>query len=251
MSTSIHEIAPDLYRITIYVPEFNLEFCHFLVKDEEPLLFHTGFRRFFPELRAAVGRLIDPAKLRYISFGHFEPDECGALNEWLAIAPQAETIVSTVGSIVTVGNFADRPPKMMDKQSFGTGKYRFRFINTPHLPHGWDAGVLFEETRRTLLCSDLFTHGGVSDPITRDDIVGRARQALIDGEMTPLAAVTPYTHNTGRLLQGLADLNPATLAIMHGSSFTGNCSQALLDLGTAFREVLGPKDADEALPASA
>ncbi|MDT8067815.1 MAG: MBL fold metallo-hydrolase [Terriglobia bacterium] len=239
MSASIHEIAPDLYRINIFFSQFNLGFNHFLVKDEEPLLFHTGFRATFPEVREAVDRLIEPGRLRYISFGHFEPDECGALNEWLAAAPRAETIVSTVGSIVTTGNFADRPPRALQvNESFSTGKYRFRYINTPHLPHGWDAGVLFEETRKTLLCSDLFTHNGDVEPITGSDITGRARQALLDGQLSPLADVTPYTSQTGRLLSALAALQPARLATMHGSSFEGDCSAALLDLSTVFREVL-------------
>jgi flavorubredoxin len=241
MAATIHEIAPDLYRINVYFSQFNLGFNHFLVKDDEPLLFHTGFRAIFPEVHEAVDRLIDPARLRHISFGHFEPDECGALNEWLAAAPGAETLVSTVGSIVTAGNFADRPPRALEPaQTLSTGKYRFRYIDTPHLPHGWDAGVLFEETQRTLLCSDLFTHNGDVEPMTRRDIVARARQALIDGQLSPLADVTPYTKRTGPLLAALADLNPARLATMHGSSFEGDCASALRDLDTVYREVLTP-----------
>ncbi len=247
MSATIHEVAPDLYRINIYFSQFNLGFNHFLVKDEEPLLFHTGFRATFAELREAVGRIIDPARLRHISFGHFEPDECGALNEWLAVAPHAETIVSTVGAIVTAGNFADRPPRSLQpSETVSTGKYQFRYINTPHLPHGWDAGVLFEESQRTLLCSDLFTHNGDVEPITGSDIVGRARQALIDGELTPLAQVTPYTARTNRMLSSLAALKPARLATMHGSSFEGDCASALLGLDAAYHEVLGADDAKQA-----
>lgn len=240
MAASIHEIAPDLYRINIYFSQFNLGFNHFLIRDDEPLLFHAGFRAVFPELREAVGKLIEPQSLRYISYGHFEPDECGALNEWLAIAPQADTVVSTVGSMVTTGNYADRPCRMLQPlETFSTGSYRFRYINTPHLPHGWDAGVLYEETQKTLLCSDLFTHHGDVEPITSSEIVSRARQALIDGELTPLADVTPYSPRTGRLLAGLAQLKPARLATMHGSSFEGDCGTALLDLDKVLREVLG------------
>ncbi len=250
MSASIHEIAPDLYRISVYFSQYNLGFNHFLVRDDAPLLFHTGFRVIFPELREAVAKVVDPSSIRYISYGHFEPDECGSLNEWLAIAPQAETVVGTVGTLVTAGNYADRPPKLLQPgETFSTGKYRFRYIDTPHLPHGWDAGVLFEETKKTLLCSDLFTHHGEVEPITTSDIVGRARQALIDGQQTPLAEVTPYTTRTGKLLTSLADLKPARLATMHGSSFEGNCASALLDLEKALREVFG-QEVDRAVTAA-
>ena len=142
----IDEIAPDLYRVSIYVPQFDLQFNHFLIKDDEPLLFHTGMRRMFPEVREAVAKLIDPAALRWISWSHFEVDECGALNEWLAVAPHAQAICSQVGAAVNIEDFADRPPRGLAKDDvIETGRHRYRFVPTPHLPHGWDAGVLFEE----------------------------------------------------------------------------------------------------------
>jgi flavorubredoxin len=147
------EIAPDLFRISIYAPEGDLQFNHFLIRDDEPLLFHTGLRGMFPEIREAVSRLIRIEDLRHISFSHFESDECGSLNEWLAAAPKADVICSQVGAIVCINDFIGREAQAMaDGQVFPTGKYRFRYCQTPHLPHGWDAGVLFEENSKTLLC---------------------------------------------------------------------------------------------------
>ena len=169
----IDEIAPDLYRVSIYAPQFDLQFNHFLIKDEEPLLFHTGMRGMFPEVREAIARLIDPAALRWISWSHFEVDECGALNEWLAVAPQAQAICSQVGAAVNIQDFADRPPRGLSKDEvIETGRHRYRFVPTPHLPHGWDAGVLFEETSGVLLCSDLFHQLGDVEPVTSADVLG-------------------------------------------------------------------------------
>jgi flavorubredoxin len=131
----IDEVAPDLYRVSIYMPQFDLQFNHFLIRDDEPLLFHTGMRRMFPEVRDAVARLIDPAALRWISWSHFEVDECGALNEWLAAAPRAEAICSQVGAAVNIQDFADRPPRGLAKDDvIETGRHRYRFVPTPHLP---------------------------------------------------------------------------------------------------------------------
>lgn len=238
----IHEIAPDVYRISVYVPEINLAFNHFLVKDEEPLLFHAGLRHMFPLVREAVAQLIDPATLRHIGFSHFESDECGALNEWLGVAPNAEAVCGLVGAMVSVNDFAVRPARILSPtDTFSTGKYRFRFIPTPHVPHGWDAGVLFEETESTLFCSDLFHQWGDRQPITTDNIIEAAREALVQTEASPLAGYVPYTHHTGKILHGLADLKPRTLATMHGSSYSGNGASALRDLAVIMREVLGPK----------
>src|SRR5436190_12385680 len=149
--TRVDEIAPDIFRISTYVPDFNLQFNQFLVKDDKPLLFETGMKQMFPLVREAVSRVIDPASLRYVSFSHFEPDECGSLNEWLALAPRAEAICSVVGAMVFVNDGAVRPARGLNHDEvIQTGKYRFRFKSTPHLPHGWDAGMLFEETTQTL-----------------------------------------------------------------------------------------------------
>ena len=161
----VTEIAPDHYSISIYVPEFNLQFNHFLIKDEEPLLFHTGMKQMFPLVRDAVARVIDPSTIRWISFSHFEADECGALNEWLAVAPHAEPVCGLVGALVSVNDFSIRQARVLaHDEILKTGKYRFRLRQTPHVPHNWEASLLFEEVTRTLLCSDLFTHEGDVEP---------------------------------------------------------------------------------------
>ena len=234
------EIAPDIYRISIFAPRADLQFNHFLIRDEEPLLFHTGLRGMFEEVREAVSKLIDVSNLRHIGFSHFESDECGSLNEWLAVAPQADVVCSQVGALVCVNDFIGREAHgLADGEVMATGKYRFRFCQTPHLPHGWDAGVLFEETERTLLCSDLFHQSGDVEPITESDVVSRSRMAMHNYQGGILAEYVPYTCLTSKNLQKLADLRPKTLAIMHGSSFKGNCVNALVDLDQAFRQVFG------------
>jgi flavorubredoxin len=241
---NIHEIAPDVYQITVYVPEIRLGFNHFLVKDDAPLLFHAGLRAMFPPLREAVARIIDPAKIRYVGFSHFESDECGGLNHWLEIAPAAEPVCGLVGALVSVNDFAIRPARALTRpEILETGKYKFRFIPTPHVPHGWDAGVIFEETRRTLFCSDLFHQWGEREPMTESSITDRARAALIESEAGPFAGYVPYTHHTGRVLEDLAGVQPRTLAVMHGSSYSGDCAPAIRELAQIMREVLGPKAA--------
>ncbi|HUQ91754.1 MAG TPA: hypothetical protein VM120_08730 [Bryobacteraceae bacterium] len=238
----VTEVAPDVYRISIFVPEINLQFNHFLVRDDEPLLFHAGLRGMFPIVREAVARLIDPSAIRHIGFSHFESDECGALNSWLEAAPNAEPVCGLVGALVSVNDFAIRPARVMTRDdTFSTGRYRFRFLPTPHVPHGWDAGVMLEETGRTLFCSDLFHQWGDREPLTRDTLIERSREALLESEAGPFANYVPYTHLTGRILEELANEKPQTLATMHGSSFTGDAAQQLRDLASVMREVLGPK----------
>lgn len=236
---AIEEVAPDLYRISTFVPEANLQFNQFLVKDDEPLLFHTGMRGLFTQVREEVARVLDPARIRWVGFSHFESDECGALNDWLQVAPEAEPVCSIVGAIVSVNDFAARPPRSMaDGEVLVTGKYRFRYLQTPHVPHCWEAGLMFEETQGTLLCSDLFTHQGEVEALTTSDVVGRFRDGLISFQQGPLAHAYPYTPQTEETLRRLAALAPRTLAIMHGSTFVGDGSRALEDLATAMREVL-------------
>ncbi len=236
----IAEIAPDIYRISIFAEWAHIQFNHFLIKDDEPLLFHTGLRGMHSEIREAVSSLIDLAELRHISFSHFESDECGSLNEWLAAAPRADVICSQVGGLVCVNDFIGQEARTLaDGEAFATGKYRFRYCRTPHLPHGWDAGVLFEETQKTLLCSDLFHQEGDVEPITSADIVGRSHQAMKAYQSGILADYVPYTPLTAQNLKKLANLKPKTLAVMHGSSFTGDCAHALDDLNVALRETFG------------
>ncbi|MBD0368688.1 MAG: MBL fold metallo-hydrolase [Flavisolibacter sp.] len=238
----IDEIAPDVYRISVFVSDFQLQFNHFLIKDDEPLLYHTGFRRMFPVLHEAVKTLIDPKLLRWIGFSHFEVDECGALNEWLQVAPNAQAICSEAGAIVNMADFALRPALAMKSgETLQTGRRTYRFIRTPHLPHGWDAGVLFEETDKTLLCSDLFHQNGDLVALTDTDILEAHKSSMQFFEAGPLMDYTPYNHKTKAMLYELADLNPKTLATMHGSSYFGDCSKALMDLNEVMKEVWGEK----------
>ncbi len=233
----VTEIAPDLFRLSIHVPEFDLQFNHFLVRDEEPLLFHTGLKGMFPALRDAVATLIDPTQLRHIAWSHFESDEIGGLNHWLEQAPQAQPVCTLVGKLVSVDDFALRPARgMAEGDVLSTGQYRSRFHRTPHLPHGWDAGLLFEETRRTLFCSDLFHQFGDVAAVTSSDLIGPARQAMQQMQSGPLADYMPYTSRSAGLLAGLAALQPQTLAVMHGSSFTGSGEQMLIDLAGVIQE---------------
>ncbi len=239
--TTITEVAPDLFRITTFVPPINLQFSQFLVRDDQPLLFHTGPRALLPAVKDAVMSLIDLHKLRWIGFSHFEADECGTLPEWQTLAPQSEALCSTVGKLVSVDDcLALRPAKgMVDGEVLQTGRYRFQFLSTPHVPHCWEAGLLFEETQRTLLCSDLFHQVGDVEPTTQSDVIGRCQAALVEYQHGPFANYLPYCTLTDATLQRLAALQPKTLATMHGSVYVGNGSQALLDLAGVLREVLG------------
>jgi len=235
--TEINEIAPDLFRLCIYVPDIDMQFNHFLVRDEEPLLFHAGLNMMFPALREAVAKLIDPARLRHIAWSHFESDECGALNKWLELAPQAQPVCTLVGKLVTVDDFSIRPARGMTPQDvLNTGKYRYRFYQSPHIPHGWDAGVLFEETRKTLFCSDLFHHFGNVEAVTTSDLIEPTRQAMVRLQQGPLAGYMPYTCQTEGVLRSLAKLQPETLAVMHGSSYAGQAGQLLTDLAGVIKE---------------
>jgi flavorubredoxin len=236
----INEIAPDIYRLSIFEPKFNLQFNHFLIKDDEPMLYHAGFKYMFPILLEAVKTLIDPRSLRWIGFSHFEVDECGALNEWLQVAPHAQPVCSEVGAIVNLSDFAIRPGLAMKSgEVLQTGKRRYRFIRTPHLPHGWDAGVMFEETDKTLLCSDLFHQNGDIIALTDKDILESHRVSITALESGPLMDYAPYSGRTKGLLYELADLQPKTLATMHGSSFFGDCAQALRDLDIVMKDFWG------------
>ena len=239
MSARIDEIAPDLYRISLYAPAFDLQFNHFLVRDDEPLLCHTGRRAMFPAVREAVATLIDPASIRWISWSHFEVDECGALNHWLAESKNATPVCGEVGAMINIADFSDRPPRgLKPNEILETGRHRFRFVPTPHLPHGWDAGVLFEETERVLLCSDLMHQLGDVEPVTTGDVVGRYRRALEAYQQSPvLMDYVPYTEQTKRQLAKLAALRPRTLAAMHGSTYVGDGAAALIASGDVIREV--------------
>jgi flavorubredoxin len=240
MQGQVTEIAKDIYRISTFHPDYRIQFNQFLIKDDEPFLWHTGFRKMFQITLEAVASVIDPARLRWIGFSHFESDECGALNRWLQVAPSAQAVCSVVGAKVMVDDFADRAPRALaDGEVLQTGRHRLRFLATPQVPHGWDAGLFFDETEQTLLCSDLFFHPGDPEPLTGSEIVGRARDAIRGNLTGPMAKDMPYTSYTDSTLQRLAALNPAALAVMHGSSFQGDGQQALLDLATVIKDLLG------------
>ena len=233
MDTAVTEIAPDVYRLSTYVADADFQFDQYLVVGEEPLLFHTGLRGLFPLVSEAVARVMPVERLRWITFGHVEADECGAMNAWLAAAPHAQVAHGAMGCIVTVDDLADRPPRRLaDGEVIEVGDRRLRHIDTPHVPHGWDAGVLFEETTGTLLCGDLFTAFGDSPALTERDIVGPALQA------EDAFGATCLTPGTAPAIRALADLRPTTLALMHGPAFAGDCEQALRDLADAYDERL-------------
>ena len=199
-------------------------------------------KHMFPLVREGVARVIDPSTIRWISFSHYEADECGALNEWLQLAPNASALCGLVGALVSVNDMAVRPARVMaHDEILAIGRARVRFRQTPHVPHNWEAGLLFEEVSRTLLCSDLLTHEGDVEPVTESDIVGRAKQSVVEGQKGPFANAYPYTASTGPILEGLAELHPARLALMHGSVFVGDGSRVLREWASTMRQVLGPE----------
>jgi len=239
MESRVTEIAPEVFRISTFHPDFGIQFNQFLIRDDEPFLMHTGFRKMFATTLRCVGRIIDPARLKWIGFSHFEPDECGALNHWLAVAPASQAVCGFVGAQVMLSDFADSPARALeDGDVLSLGKRSVRFLSSPHVPHGWDSGLFFEERDRTLFCSDLFFHPGDPEPCIESDVLGRAEQAIRAGTTGPLAHDFPYTPNTAAALRRLAALEPATLAVMHGSSFRGNGSSALVGLAAVLKETL-------------
>ncbi|HEX5561356.1 MAG TPA: hypothetical protein VFX52_06910 [Nocardioidaceae bacterium] len=233
MSVAVDEIAPDIYRFSVYVPEADFMFNQFLVDDEEPLLFHTGPRRMFPLVVEALSRIRPVEELRWITFGHVEADECGGMNQFLAAAPRAQVAHGRLGCQVSIDDLADRPPRPLDDgEVIDLGRHRLRYLATPHVPHGWDAGVYFDETTDVLLCGDLFTAVGQSRPLVESEIVGPAMQA------EDLFAATCLTPQTGATIRRLAELSPRTLALMHGPSFSGDGSAQLRGLADAYDERL-------------
>jgi len=230
--TNVHEIAAGIYRISTpaaAVPG-GFTFNQFLVVDDEPLLFHTGMRGLFPAVRQAVARVIDPARLRWIGFSHVEADECGALNDWLAVAPQAQAVCSQV-AVMTSASIADRPPRpLADGEELVLGaKKRLRWLDAPHLPHNWECGYLYEAKTRTLLCGDLFTRGGAElPPLTEGDILGPSE---VMRQASPESVA--IEKGSRAILEKLARTEPRTLGLMHGSSFQGDGRAQLLALADA------------------
>ena len=232
MKTAVDEIAEGIYRICTYVADASpggFTYNQFLLDGEDPLLFHCGPRRMFPEIFEAAERVLSVERLRWISFGHLESDECGSMNQWLHAAPDATLIVGEITADVSIADLANRTPQPWpDGEVVDIGGRRLRYIATPHVPHGWDAGLLWEEVTGTLLAGDLFTHVGSGPPIRDDDIVERA---FVAEDMFKATALTPSTAPTIRKLAALA---PTTLALMHGSSFDGDCQEALIALADGY-----------------
>jgi len=235
LDTTVSEISAGIYRISTALPPEAIPggftFNQFLVVDDAPLLFHTGPRQLFPLVQGAVTRVLgDLRKLRYVGFSHVEADECGSLNQWLAVAPHAEPVCGTIAAMTSVQDLADRPPVVLaDGAELSLGSKRMRWLDAPHLPHNWECGFMAELTTRTLLCGDLFTHGGGAElpALTERDVLGPA-EATRQG----MGGVA-IEKDTRKLLEKLAATEPTTLAIMHGSSYRGDGAKLLMALADA------------------
>lgn len=230
--TNICEIADGIYRINTPVAfdaEQQFSFNQYLVEADRPLLFHTGPRRLFPLVKAAVDHVVPAERLRFIAFSHVEADECGALNDWLATAADAVPLCSAVAAMTSIGDLTDRAPKVLaDGEALDLGGKTVQWVDAPHVPHGWDCGFLYEQQTRTLFCGDLFTQPGPgTDPLTHDDILAPSERFRL--------AMDYYAHgpNTGAVLERLAALGPTTLACMHGSAWRGDGGALIRALATA------------------
>lgn len=232
--TNIHEIADGIFRINtpIGLPGAGqFSFNQYLVVDDQPLLFHSGLRKTFPLVREAIAAVMPVERLRYVALSHFEADECGALNEFLAVAPQAVPLCGQVAALVSVNDYADRAPRALaDGEELDLGRHRMRWFDTPHMPHGWECGLMMDTRTRTFFCGDLFTQGGTGAvALTEDDILGPSEAFR--------APMDYYAHapNTGAVLERLARENPATLACMHGSAWRGDGAKLLRELSRALQ----------------
>ena len=244
METRIDEIGDRIYRISTFIPEVaapaGFTFNQFLVDAEEPLLFHTGMRQLFPLVSGEIAKVIPLERLRWIAFGHIEADECGAMNEFLAAAPNAQVASGVAGCQLTLNDQCHREPRtLVDGEVLDIGgktlRREVRQINTPHVPHNWEAQVMFEQETGTLLCGDLFTHIGPGEPVVGDDLVERALDTEAVFRATSSLAATTAT------LRKLSELQPTTLAIMHGSSFSGDGGAALRALADGYETRFGPE----------
>ncbi len=235
-NTRIDEIAAGIYRISTPVPPTvvpgGFTFNQYLVVDDEPLLFHTGPRKMFPLVREAIASVMPVEKLRWLSFSHVEADESGALNELLAVAPNAQPLCGQIAAMVSVNDLADRPARALaDGEAITLGKKSVAWVDAPHLPHGWECGFLFERSTSTLLCGDLFTQGGAEHaPVTESDILGPSEAFR--------KAMDYFSHskNAAVHMERLAALAPRTLACMHGAAWRGDGAKLLRELGAALTE---------------
>lgn len=236
METTVSEIADRIYRLSTCVPDIapgGFTFNQFLIDADEPLLFHTGPRRMFPQVSAAIARIMPLDRLRWITFGHVEADECGAMNLLLAAAPRGEVAHGVVGCNVSLDDLCDRPPRrLVDGEIIDLGGKKIRHLDTPHVPHNWESRLLFEEITGTLLCGDLFTQAGDGPAMTEADIVGPALA------MEAMFHASPPSTEIGKTIRKLAALKPKTLALMHGPSTRVGCEAALLALAEGFDAML-------------
>jgi flavorubredoxin len=237
METRLDEVADRIYRMSTFVPDIGptgFTFNQFLIDAEEPAIFHTGPRAMFPSVSEAIASVIPLQRLRWITFGHLEADECGAMNLFLAAAPHAQVAHTAIGCMVSINDLADRlPVPIAPDGSIDLGGRRIRSIDTPHVPHGWDAHVLHEETTATLLCGDLLSQVGDGPAVTTNDLLDAAARTE---DMFGATCLTPTTAPT---IRRLAQLAPTTLAIMHGSSYTGDAAKTLLALADDYENRLG------------
>jgi flavorubredoxin len=231
MATRIDEVDDRLYRISTpaeHIPG-GFSFNQYLLLDDEPLLFHTGQRGLFDAVRGAITRVMPVDKLRWVAFSHVEADECGSLNQFLAAAPQAKPVCSKIAAMVQMQDLADREPHaMVDGETLCTGRRTLRWLDTPHLPHGWECGYLFDTTARVLFCGDLFTQPGLGEtPITENDILApsEAFRAQVD--------YFSHSRRADALMEKVAATEPRVLACMHGAAWRGNGGKLLRALGTA------------------
>ncbi|HEX7426981.1 MAG TPA: MBL fold metallo-hydrolase [Mycobacterium sp.] len=235
MDTTVDEIGAGIFRLSTWIPEITehgFTMNQFLLNGDQPFLFHCGHRQLFPLVSAAVAKIIPLEKLRWISFGHVEADECGSVNMWLDAAPNAEVIHGPTACAISLIDICDRPPVVATDEPLDTGGHRLRFIPTPHVPHNWEAGLWFDETTTTLLSGDLLTHAGKCPALTESDCVAPAMEA------EEVFHATGLTTNLGPTLEQLAQLNPTTLAIMHGSSFTGDGAAQLRGLADGYAAMI-------------
>ncbi len=227
--TNIEEISEGIFRIHTPVPPSpssgGFSFNQFLIVDEAPLLFHSGPRRMFPLVREAVAKILPLERMRYFSFSHCESDECGSVNEFLALCPQAVPLCGEINAMIN-GDLFDRPPKVLQHgETLSLGKHQVQWFDAPHLPHAWECGYLFEDATKTLLCGDLFTQGGAyHPPVTESDILepSEAYRKQLD--------YFSQAKNVVQLMAPLAQTRPTTLACMHGSAWKGDGEKLLTEL---------------------
>lgn len=236
METRVDEIADDIFRLSTFtadIPPNGFTFNQYLIKADAPLLFHCGGRFLFPQVSKAAAKVLPLESIRWISFGHVESDECGSMNQWLSAAPGAQVVHGAVACMVSLNDLADRPPRILaNNEILDLGGKRVRYIDTPHVPHAWESGIIYEETTKTLFTGDLFTQLGKGPALTKESIVV---SSIAAEDAFHAMALTPHTSSTIRRLK---DLGAATLAVMHGSCFSGDCDAELEALAAYAEDAL-------------